>query len=113
MSDVLLLLTVRADSPLAVIWIYALLLGLGVGAWLPTLSMLGSTNFGLLYYGAVFGALNLAQSMGTSTGPLFSGLVHDVTGSYVGAFTTAAVLLAIAIPTVLLVKKPALPTSGS
>ncbi len=113
LSGVLLLLTVRADSPLAVIWIYALLLGLGVGAWLPSLSMLGSTNFGLLFYGAVFGALNMAQSMGTSTGPLFSGLVHDVTGSYVGAFTTAAVLLAIAIPTVLLVKKPVLPTRDS
>ena len=84
---------------------------LGKGS--PTLSMLGSTHFGLLYYGAVFGALNLAQSMGTSTGPLFSGLVHDAVGLYVGAFTAAAVLLVIAIPAVLLVKKPILPTRGS
>ena len=113
LAGVLLLLSVRADSSVLLIWAYALLLGLGVGAWLPTLSMLGSTHFGLLFYGAVFGALNLAQSMGTSTGPLFSGLVHDVTGSYVGAFTTAAVLLAIAIPTVLLVKKPVLPSRSS
>ena len=64
----------------------------------------------LLLYGAVFGALNLAQSLGTATGPLFSGMMHDATGSYVGAFTTAAVLLAIAIPTVLLVKKPVAPS---
>ncbi len=110
LAGVLLLLTVRADSPLMLIWTYAVLVGLGVGAWLPTLSMLGSTNFGLLFYGAVFGALNLAQSMGTATGPLFSGMMHDATGSYVGAFTTAAVLLAIAIPTVLVVEKPALPS---
>ena len=105
LTGILLLLTIRADSHLALIWTYALLLGLGVGAWLPTLSMLASTNFGLLFYGAVFGALNLAQSVGTATGPLFAGLMHDVTGSYIGAFTTAAVLLAIAIPAVLLVKK--------
>ena len=109
LAGVLLLLTVRADSPLALIWAYALLLGLGIGAWLPTLSMLSSSNFGLLFYGAVFGALNLAQSVGTATGPLFAGLMHDATGSYVGAFTTAAVLLAIAIPAILFAKKPQAP----
>jgi len=113
LGSVLVLLNVRADSSLALIWIYALLFGLGAGAWLPTLSVLASVNFGLLFYGAVFGALNLAQSIGTATGPLFSGLMHDGTGSYVGALTTAAVLLAIAIPTILLVKKPALPPHGA
>ena len=113
LSGVLLLLTVRADSPLVLIWTYALLLGLGVGAWLPTLSMLSSTNFGLLFYGAVFGALNLAQSVGTATGPLFSGLVHDTVGSYSGAFITAALLLAVAIPAILLVKKPVPPARES
>ena len=106
LTGVLLMLTVHPDSPVAAVWTYALLLGLGVGAWLPTLSMLASVNFGLLYYGAVFGALNLAQSLGTATGPLFSGTVHDVTGAYLIAFTTAAVLLAIAIPAILLVKRP-------
>ena len=110
---VLLLLTVCADSPLVLIWAYTMLLGLGVGAWLPTLSMLSSTNFGLLFYGAVFGALNLAQSMGTATGPLFAGMMHDATGSYLGSFTTAAILLVIAIPAILLVKKPILSTRDS
>ncbi len=93
LAGVLFLLSVRADSSLLLIWAYALLLGLGVGAWLPTLSMLSSTNFGLLFYGAVFGALNMANSIGTATGPLFTGLMHDATGSYIGAFTISAVLL--------------------
>ena len=106
LAGILLILTVRPDSPVVAVWTYALLLGLGVGAWLPTLSMLASVNFGLLYYGAVFGALNLAQSIGTATGPLFSGSMYDATGSYIGAFTTAAILLAIAIPAILLVKRP-------
>jgi MFS family permease len=109
LASVLLLLTVRPDSPVAAVWTYALVLGLGVGAWLPTLSMLASTQFGLLYYGAVFGALNMAQSTGTATGPLFTGMWYDAMGSYVGAFTIAAVLLTIAIPTILLVKRPQLP----
>ena len=110
LAGVLVLLTVHASSPLALIWAYALLLGLGAGAWLPTLSMLASTRFGLLHYGAVFGALNLCLSLGTASGPLFAGLMHDATDSYLAAFTIFAGLLAIAISTILLVKKPVLPT---
>jgi len=109
LAGVLMLLTVRADSPRILIAAYALILGLGVGAWLPTLSMLASTSFGLLYYGAVFGALNLCQSLGTAGGPLFFGLVHDLTGSYLGAFVPAAVLLAASLPAILLVRKPSRP----
>ena len=106
LAGVLVLLTVRADSPLALIWTYALLLGLGAGAWLPTLSMLASTTFGLRFYGAVFGALNLCLSFGTASGPLFSGMMHDATDSYHTTFTIFAVLLAVAIPVILLVKHP-------
>jgi len=105
----MLLATVRPDSPIIVIWAYAILLGLGVGAWLPTLSMLASTSFGLLFYGAVFGALNLCQSLGTAAGPLVAGTVHDVTGTYYWAFVTSAVLLAVSIPAILLVKRPPRP----
>jgi MFS transporter, OFA family, oxalate/formate antiporter len=112
LAGVLLILSLRADSPVAAVWTYSLVLGLGVGAWLPTLSMLASVNFGLLFYGAVFGALNLAQSTGTATGPLFSGMMYDALGSYVAAFTIAAVLLAVvAIPAILLVKRPKLPVA--
>ncbi|MBN1856812.1 MAG: MFS transporter [Dehalococcoidia bacterium] len=107
LAGVLILLTVHADSPLAIIWTYALLLGLGAGAWLPTLSMLASTRFGLLHYGAVFGALNLCLSLGTASGPLFAGMMYDATGSYFAAFTIFAGLLALAIPIIFMVRKPA------
>ncbi|MFC2009247.1 MFS transporter [Chloroflexota bacterium] len=109
LAGVLVLLTVRAHSPLVLVWTYALLLGIGAGAWLPTLSMLSSTRFGLLHYGAVFGALNLWLSLGTATGPLFSGLMHDATGSYFTAFAIFAGLLALALPTILLIGKPTRP----
>jgi sugar phosphate permease len=107
LGGLLMLLTVRPDSPTTLLWAYALTLGLGVGAWLPTLSMLASGTFGLLYYGAVFGALNLCQSLGTASGPLFFGRMYDVTGSYLAAFITAVVLLSVAIPAILLVRRPA------
>ncbi|MFC2009246.1 MFS transporter [Chloroflexota bacterium] len=112
LAGVLVLLTVRADSSQAVIWTYALLLGLGAGAWLPTLSMLASTRFGLLHYGAVFGALNICMSLGISSGPFVSGLMHDATGSYFLAFTIFAALLFLAIPAILLVGRPQHPRSA-
>jgi MFS family permease len=105
----LVLLSVRPDSPLLFIWTYALLLGLGAGAWLPTLSTLASSRFGLLHYGAVFGAIHLWLSLGTAVGPLFSGVMYDAIGSYHMAFTIFAVLLLLAIPMILLVGKPTAP----
>jgi MFS family permease len=105
--SVLMLLGVNSGSSIALIWGYALLAGFGMGAWLPTLSILASRNFGLAFYGAIFGALNLAQSMGTATGPFFAGLMYDATGTYYWAFVTFGVLFFIGIPVILLVKKPA------
>lgn len=105
-ASVLILLNVKGDSPVALIWAYALLLGFGVGSWLPTLSMLASTNFGLIAYGAVFGALNLVQSTGTATGPFFAGVMYDVTGTYHWAFVTFGLLFAIGIPAILFVRRP-------
>jgi MFS family permease len=105
----LILININADSPVIFIWVFALLLGLGMGAWLPTLSMLTSTNFGLLFYGAVFGAVNMAQSAGTATGPFFAGLMYDATGTYHWVFVTFASLFAIGIAAVLFVKRPKSP----
>ena len=102
----LVLLNITPGSSTLLVWLWAVLLGFGVGAWLPTLSMLGSTNFGLMAYGAIFGALNLAQSTGAATGPYFAGLVYDATGTYYWVFVTFALLYVVAIPVVLLTKRP-------
>lgn len=112
LAGTIFLISVHDGSSTLLVWCYALLLGFGVGAWLPTLSMMSSVNFGLLFYGTVFGSLNLLNSTGTATGPLFSGLVYDVTGSYVSAFVACAVLMAIAIPAALMVRRPSLPVTS-
>ncbi len=113
LAGVLILLNVRTDSSALLIWAYALVLGLGAGAWLPCLSILTSSTFGLMAYGAIFGALNLAQSVGTATGPLFAGMMHDATGSYATVFATFLVLICIALPLILVVRKPARPGAPS
>ena len=113
LCGVLVLLTIRADSSLALIWAYAMLLGFGLGSWLPSMSTLVSRTFGLAYYGSIFGVIAFLESAGTSMGPLFAGLMFDATGTYFHAFVTFALLYAIAIPAILLVKKPVLHTQDS
>jgi len=107
LAGVLVLLSIRADSSLLLIWTYALLLGFGIGSWLPTMSVLVSSNFGLAYYGSVFGVIAFLESTGTSLGPLFAGLMFDATGGYYYAFVTFALLYTLAIPAILLIKRPA------
>ncbi|GAI50189.1 unnamed protein product, partial [marine sediment metagenome] len=56
----IIFMSVKPGSPVAIIWLYAIILGLGAGGWLPTMSMMINTNFGLTSYGAIFGMITLA-----------------------------------------------------
>ncbi len=105
----IILLNVRPALPLAIMWLYVVVMGLGVGGWLPTMSMLTSTNFGLAAYGAIFGAINFVQSIGAATGPLMAGYMYDIIGSYQRAFIIFLVLFAVAIPIILAMRHPKSP----
>jgi MFS family permease len=54
-AAILVLLNVKSTSPIAVLWLYAFLMGLSFGSWLPALSMTISNIFGMASYGAIFG----------------------------------------------------------
>jgi len=105
---IIILMNVEPASPPAIIWLYAIVMGLGTGSWLPTMSMLTSTSFGLASYGAIFGVISLAQNIGTATGPLMAGYIYDINNSYHWAFTIFVVLFAISIPAILVLRRPKL-----
>ena len=52
-------------------------------------------------FGAVFGWLVLGNSVGAALGPLLSGGLYDLTGSYLVIYVTAAVLLAASLAALL------------
>ncbi len=106
LAGTIILINVRLASPPAVIWLYAIVKGLGAGSWLPTMSMLTSTNFGLASYGVIFGMITAARSTGAGAGPLFAGYMYDTMGTYHWAFVIFAILLAVAILTILAVRHP-------
>ncbi|MFC2016962.1 MFS transporter [Chloroflexota bacterium] len=109
LAGTIILTSVRPASPLAIIWLYAIVMGLGVGGWLPTMSMLISTNFGLASYGAIFGIITLAQNIGTATGPLMAGYMYDAMNTYHWAFLIFLALYTAAIPAILAVRRPKSP----
>ena len=100
---------VGPTSSTSVLWLYAIIIGLGIGGNLPTMSMLISTYFGLANYGVIFGMLHLVANIGTAAGPVFTGYMFDNTGTYQLAFTVLLVLYVVALPTILLVRSPKLP----
>ena len=106
LAGILILMNVRPGSHLPLIWIYAVVIGLGIGSWLPAMSMLVSTNFGLISYGTIFGMISFIQAIGIATGPLMGGYVYDATGNYRLAFIIFIAFYAVAIPTVLAARRP-------
>lgn len=101
-----ILILVKPESPPAIIWLYAIIFGLGAGGWLPTMSMLVNRNFGLASYGAIFGVVSMAQAIGGAAGPLFGGYMYDTMNTYHWAFIIFVSLYAIATPAVLAVRRP-------
>ncbi len=83
----LLLLEVRPHA--GWLYAYALLFGLGFGARGPIITALAAELFAGRRFGAIYGLMNLGNGVGGALGPLFGGVVHDLTGSYRLAFLTA------------------------
>jgi len=106
-AGTLILMNVGPGTPVAMLWLYAVVIGLGVGGWLPTMSMLVSTNFGLASYGAIFGMVSFSQSLGAATGPVLAGYLYDAAGNYQQVFIIWFAAYAVSILSVLLVRRPA------
>lgn len=100
------LINLKASSPAGMVWFYVIPFSLGVGGWLPNMSMIISNSFGLAAYGAIFGVLNLAVNFGTAFGPLVAGLMYDAMQTYSGVFILLLVMYAIAITAMISVRRP-------
>jgi MFS transporter, OFA family, oxalate/formate antiporter len=89
-----LLLLVNAQSAPALLAALALF-GIGAAATDNILVRAIPDLFGLRAIGAITGVLTLGWRCGAAFGPAAAGFVHDVTGSYVGAFRAAPVVVVV------------------
>ena len=69
--------------------------GLMHGAENDLLPFLASRLFGLKAYGEIFGSLLVLALLGTATGIVGWGRIHDLTGSYSWPLVTATVAMAL------------------
>ena len=103
---VIVLMNIQSDSPAAMAWLYAVMMGIGIGSWLPTMSMLVSDYFGLAHYGAIFGALTISFSVGSALGPLVAGKMYDSAGNYDAVFVLFLVLFVVSVVSILVARRP-------
>jgi len=75
--------------------IAAAALGLTVGSEVDVIAFLASKHFGLKNFGALYGALVMALTLGTAFGPLTAGAVFDHYGSYAPFLAMTTILMAI------------------
>lgn len=86
--------------------LFTVLFGLSLGAAAPMMVMLTAQCFGRESFGAIFGTMAISFSMGLAIGPLVSGHLFDITGSYDIPFFIAIGFLIIACITVSLARSP-------
>lgn len=79
----------------------AALIGLTVGAEVDVIVYLATRHFGLKAFGALYGGLLVALSLGTAFGPLLANRIFDTTGNYdlffwlsIGCMAAAVICLA-------------------
>lgn len=102
----IILMYIGLSSPPPFIWIYAVLMGLGQGGWLPIRSLLVSGNFGLVAYGSIFGLVSMLGMIAGSIGPLFGGYMYDQQQSYRTAFVVFLALYVTITFLTLLIRRP-------
>lgn len=106
MAGTLILMTINANSSMFFIFSYAIILGLGVGCWVPSLSMIPSATFGMVDYALIFSIYLAAFNLGGAFGLYGAGLIYDITGGYHLAFIIVLTLFVTVIPLALLNRRP-------
>lgn len=87
------LLGVRSPDQTPMLWLFAVIYGVGFGAVGAVQPLVIADSFGLLAFGVVFGSLQLLLRAVQSAIPFFVGQSVDATGSYEAAFVITMVAL--------------------
>lgn len=107
-SGTLILMSISSNSPAFLLWLFAIIFGLGVGSWFPAVSLTTSATFGLTAFGDVFGIYYMLFMISSAIGPWLGGFIFDITRSYSMAFLLCLIFYAIAVPCMMLMRRPKL-----
>lgn len=102
------LMMIAINGPL-VGYLAGCLFGAGIGCIITVLPLAWADYFGRASFGAIRGVALTMQVTSQAAGPLLSGVLHDLTGSYVLALTVFAGLSLISAALALVARPPAPP----
>lgn len=100
-----ILMSLTSSSPSAMLWLYALMFGFGVGCWFPAISLTTSANFSPIAYGSVVSIYNMLFMVMGAVAPWMGRYIFDTTGSYNLAFQLCFIFYAIAVGAMLFVPR--------
>jgi MFS family permease len=93
-------------SDIRLFYVYCAVFGFAYSGTTPIIPTMAASIFGIRSVGSIFGILNLGYTFGVAIGPLLAGYTFDATGSYSGAFLSAAGALFLAFLLCLMIKGP-------
>jgi MFS family permease len=91
-------------SDIRLFYVYCAVFGFAYSGTTPIIPTMAASIFGTRSVGSIFGILNLGYTFGVAIGPLLAGYTFDATGSYSGAFLSAAGALFLAFLLCLMIK---------
>ena len=107
------LLWLQLAQELWALYLFGVIFGLSYGAIVTLMALAPSELFGLGSLGAIMGGTTFLYTCGGAVGPVVSGHLFDITGSYNLAFLIVAILTIIASIITLTVKSPRRQKSNS
>jgi MFS family permease len=93
------------------LWLYGILVGLGMGGWAPNTAALTANYFGLKQYGSILGTIHLVFMAAEAAGPALVALAFERSATYNSILIILSILCAVAIPLIIIIKKPRLPSA--
>lgn len=106
------LLVLAVANAYWMLFVFACLIGIGWGVRAPAMQALRADYFGGRSFGTIMGFSSLIIMFGMIIGPLFAGLMYDVTGSYRGAFVVLALAATSGAAFYWFARPPVLPEDG-
>jgi len=100
------LITLALARSIHHLWLYGILVGVGMGGWAPNTAALTANYFGLKQYGVILGTIHLVFMSAEAAGPALVALAFERGATYNSILIILSILCAVAIPLIIIIKKP-------
>jgi sugar phosphate permease len=105
-GGILILLLVRSNDDVWILWPFVAMYGVGFGAVGALMPLMIADTFGITAYGTIFGVMQMLLRIGSAGLPVVVGFSVDWTGEYTLAFITTIGVLILGTAASMFAKRP-------